>query len=267
MCAALASGLLLTSGTAEARFGKRSSKSSSKSKVHDAAPVDSSSDDSGDSSDSNSPDTGASLITLISLFSRPAPMPAYTSYYQQEPVAEQRDSMSPVLVRMGLEGQALSRERGTVVALNLGIEGRRWGVAGATSALTLPADDGTDAKDRIQLHSAHLTYALFSSERGRLRVEAGGAIARAPDVTFVGPSVAMSFERCLFGALDVEGRGQFVPAPHLQLDAQVGLGLHLGALTLRGGWRWLRLDDRGHMDGERHRDSFTGPYAGLGLNF
>jgi hypothetical protein len=98
-------------------------------------------------------------------------------------------------------------------------------------------------------------------------VEGGAAIARAPDVTFVGPSIALSFERCLFGALDVEGRGQLVPVPHLQVDAQMGLALHLGVLSLRGGWRWLVLDDRGHVDGEQHREDFAGPYAGIGLSF
>ena len=68
-------------------------------------------------------------------------------------------------------------------------------------------------------------------------------------------------------ALDVEGRGQFVPVPYIQVDAQAGLALRLGILTLRSGWRWLMLDDRGRVDGVVHRDYFSGPYAGLGLNF
>ncbi len=55
--------------------------------------------------------------------------------------------------------------------------------------------------------------------------------------------------------------------PYTQLDAQAGLGLHLGILTLRTGWRWLLLNDRGLVDGEAHQDVFAGPYAGLGLNF
>jgi hypothetical protein len=273
LCAALASGLLLTPGTAEARFGKRSSsKSSSESKVHDATPVDSSSsdddkdDDSDSSSDSSSSDTGSSIFTLISLLSHSDSTPTYSAYssssYRPEPVAAPR---SPVLVRMGVEGYVM--HEGSAATFNLGIEGRRWGVAGVASSMRLGADDGTDTEDRVQLYSAHLTYALLSSELGRLRVEGGAAIARAPDVTFVGPSIALSFERCLFGALDVEGRGQLVPVPHLQMDAQVGLALHLGVFNVRGGWRWLVLDDRGHVDGERHRDVFTGPYAGIGLGF
>jgi hypothetical protein len=273
LCASLASGLCFISGTAEARFGKRSSSSSSssssKGKVHDATPVGSSSDDEdedGDSSDSSSSNTAESIVTLISFLSRSDPAPTYTAYASsstyEEPKAEHR---SEVMTRMGLEAQALSG--GSALALNLGFEGRQWGLAGAMTSMLLPADDGTDTQDRIQLYSAHLTLALLSSERGRLRAEAGVAVAHAPDVTFVGPSIAMSFERCLFGGLDVEGRGQFVPAPHLQLDTQAGLGLHLGVLTLRGGWRWLLLDDRGHVDGESHRDRLTGPYVGLGLNF
>jgi hypothetical protein len=275
LCAALASGLLVTPGTAEARFGKRSSssKSSSPSKVHDATPVDSSSgdddeDDDGDSSgDSSSSDTGSSIVTLLSLFSPSDSTPTYGSYgssssYRPEPVAAPRN---PVMVRMGVEGYAM--HAGSAATFTLGIEGRRWGVSGVASSLRLAADDGTDTEDRVQLYSAHLTYALLSNELGRLRVEGGAAIARAPDVTFVGPSIALSFERCLFGALDVEGRGQLVPVPHLQVDAQMGLALHLGVLSLRGGWRWLVLDDRGHLDGVRHREDFAGPYAGIGLSF
>lgn len=271
LCAALASGLLFTPGTSEARFGKRSSSSnsSSSSKVHDATPVDSSSSDDDDdddsSSDSGSSDSGGSIITLISLFSHSDSTPTSSAYnsssYRPEPAAPR----SPVLVRMGVEGHAL--REGSAAAFTLGIEGRRWGVAGVASSMRLAADDGTDTEDGIQLYSAHLTYALLSSDQGRLRVEGGAAIARAPDVTFVGPSIALSFERCLFGALDVEGRGQLVPVPHLQMDAQVGLALHLGVLNVRGGMRWLVLDDRGHVDGEQHRDVFTGPYAGIGLSF
>jgi hypothetical protein len=78
--------------------------------------------------------------------------------------------------------------------------------------------------------------------------------------------VGASFEHCLVGALDVESRGQLVIVPYHQVDGQAGLALHLGVLTLRGGWRVTMLDDAGHVDGQVHRDYFSGPYAGLGLN-
>jgi hypothetical protein len=180
-------------------------------------------------------------------------------------VEQQAEPRSPVMVRMGLEGQSLGG--GSVLALNLGLEGKRWGVGGSASTLTLPTDDGTEGEDKINLYSAHLSYALLSSDQGRLRLEGGVAMAKAPDVTFVGPSIAASFERCLTGALDLEGRAQLVPVPYTQLDAQAGLALHMGLLTVRGGWRWLLLNDRGAVDGETHEDVFAGPYAGIGLHF
>jgi hypothetical protein len=60
---------------------------------------------------------------------------------------------------------------------------------------------------------------------------------------------------------------QWVLIPHLQLDGQAGLAVHLGVLTLRAGWRALLLDERGLVDGEVHRDVLGGPFGGLGLNF
>ena len=275
LCAALATGLFLTSGTAEARFGKRSSSSSSdEKKVHDATPVgqDDDDDDSGGSSSggSSATDTLNAILTLISLASDISE--AHTSYSApQGTVVAQRPpeprARGPLLVRMGMEGQSLGEGNGSAVAVNLGVEELRWGVAGSATSMTLPTDDGTPEEDTLRLYAMHLTYALLSSEQGRLRVEAGVSAAKAPDITLVGPSFTLSFERCLFGALDVEGSGQVVPVPFLRLDAQAGLGLHLGVLTLRGGWRWMLLDDQGHVDGEAHRDTFSGPYLGLGLNF
>ncbi len=310
VCASLATGLFLTSGTAEARFGKRSNSDSSSSKEnkeekresrrHEASPVGSSSSSGGSSSrrheatpvgssssggsgssgsggssrsDDYSPSyatstySGSSSVTVVSV-SDDHHTPVYP--YTHTPELDRRTPpetvrRSPTLVRMGVTGQAMGG--GSALGLNLGIEGKRWGVDGALTAMSLPTDDGTEGEDRIGLYSAHLTYALYSSDRGRLRAEAGMAVAAAPDITFVGPSIAMSFERCLFGGLDVESRGQLVVVPYTQVDAQAGLALHMGILTLRGGWRWLLLNDRGLVDGEVHQDDFAGPYAGLGLNF
>ncbi|QRK10307.1 hypothetical protein JQX13_09545 [Archangium violaceum] len=193
-------------------------------------------------------------------------------YSYRPPEVEQRQSepqggnRNPVLFRLGFEGQSLGDVEGSAVGLNVGIEGKVVGVNGSALSLTLPTDDGTQGEDEIDLYAAHLTLAMYSSERGRLRGELGVAAAKAPDISFVGPSLGMSFEHCLFGAVDAEARAQLVPLPYLQLDSQAGLALHLGVVTVRGGWRFLMLDDRGHVDGEAHRDTFSGPYAGLGLS-
>ncbi|HEX8819469.1 MAG TPA: hypothetical protein VF794_06055 [Archangium sp.] len=272
LCAALTFSLLLTSGTAEARFGKRSNSDSSseekeekKERRHEATPVDSSGDDDSDSgSDSHSGSSYSGGSHGVVVVSDDTPTYPYAYRPSVEQRAEPRER-GPLMVRLGLEGQSMGG--GSALAVNLGLEGKRWGVGGARTALTLPTDDGTEGSDQIQLYTGHLTYALYSSDQGRLRAEAGFAVAYAPDVTFVGPSLGMSFERCLFGGLDLEGRAQVVPVPYAQLDAQAGLGLHLGLLTLRGGWRWLLLNDRGLVDGETHEDVFAGPYAGIGLAF
>jgi hypothetical protein len=296
LCASLATGLLLHSGTAQARFGKKSSDSSSSSgdsKVHDATPVGSSdsggnggSSGSSGSSASDAVETVGAILNIISFVADTAERarahevtyqttthdegtPPVYPYSNRPPAAEQQQQVEEgnrdkVLLRFGVEGQALGE--GSELGANLGVEGEWFGVSGAVSAFTLAANDGTAGVDRIGLYSGHLTFAMYSSEHGRLRGEVGMAIARAPDATFVGPSVGVSFEHCLLGALDVESRGQLVLVPYHQVDGQAGLAVHLGVLTLRGGWRVLMLDDAGRVDGQLHRDYFSGPYAGLGLN-
>jgi hypothetical protein len=196
-------------------------------------------------------------------------VPAFAGgYYRRSRWVTAQEADEPnrtLLVRMGVEGFAL--REGGALGFGLGIEGRRWGVSTRLTALTLRPDDGSEGTDHIQLAEANVTLAAYASERGRIRVEGGIAWARAPDIIFIGPNMALSFERCLFGALDLEGRIQWVPVPHQQLDGQLGLAVHLGILSLRGGWRGLLLDDRGLLDGERHRDRMGGPFAGLGLSF
>ncbi|QRN98265.1 hypothetical protein JRI60_04125 [Archangium violaceum] len=295
LCAALTTGLFLTSGPAEARFGKRSSDDdgdSKSDKVHDATAVGqsggSSSGGGGRSHNSGSSysdvrsdvDTALSVLSfLVDVAHVASEVHAAneTTYYPpppppvavQQEVVEQRQpretrSRNLMLFRTGVEGQALGG--GAAMALNLGLEGLHWGVGGAMTSMKLPTDDGTAGTDKLELYSVHLTYALLTGDEGRLRAEAGVAGARAPDVALVGPSIALSFERCLFGAMDLEGRAQLVPVPYMQLDAQAGLGLHMGILTLRGGWRWMLLNDRGLAGGDANQDVLSGPYVGLGLN-
>lgn len=303
LCTSLASSLLFTAGTAEARFGKRSDSSSSSSdKVHDASPVGSSDNDSGgsssggSSSSSDAVNTVGTILDILHIVSdvaeiashaqtatyyEPAPtqapqverapgeQPMY-AYGQEQVVQQQRQdsevrNRNTLMFRVNAEGLALGG--GSAVGLNAGIEGQHWGVALAGTGMRLPTDDGTAGEDKIDLFSLHLTFALYSDDQTRLRLEGGFASAKAPDATFTGPSFALSFERCLFGAVDLETRAQVVPAPHLQMDAQAGLALHVSAINLRAGWRVLMLDDRGLVDNEVHRDYFSGPYAGVGLAF
>ncbi len=244
-----------------------------KSRVHDATPVGQDSDDpspdhgGNDGGDKGPRPRGRPILTPgIGWISVSGAYVPYYRRYRPRPVTQEPEEPShPVMVRMGVEANAL--KDGGAVGVNLGIEERRWGVSTRLTALTLNTDDGSEGKDHINLADVSVTFSPLASERGRLRWEAGVAMARAPDITFIGPSLALSFERCLFGPFDLEGRVQWVPLPHLQLDGQAGLAMHMGALTVRAGWRGLLLDDRGHLDGVVHRDKLGGPFAGVGLHF
>ncbi|RKG77314.1 hypothetical protein D7V88_31125, partial [Corallococcus terminator] len=171
----------------------------------------------------------------------------------------------PIDVRMGLNVGAMGG--GTSGDVFLGIEGSAVGFAFQGTKLTLPTDDGTAGTDVINLVAVHLTGTLVSTDRLRLRAEAGLSFASAPDIFFAGPSLAASLEACIVGPLDLEVRVQGTPLPYRQLDASAGLAVHLGAFVMRAGWRGLILDDAGKVDGVAHVDRFTGPYGGAGFAF
>jgi hypothetical protein len=274
-CAALAAGCFFTAPLAEARFGAASTSSpegaraseSPSPRIHDASPVSTEPERPAPAPRAEPPATRPRRGLLVP---RAGWVPGATfvaayrqrhRYYPEQPEEEG----SARLIRLGLEAQ--SARRGSGLGLHFGLEEERWGIATRLGGLSLKAEDDSGGRDRLYLVDAHVTYAAAASERGRLRIETGVAAVRAPDATFVGPSLALSFERCLLGALDLEGRIQWVPLPHLQVDGQIGLALHLGALTVRGGWRGLYLDDRGLVDRVVHTEGIGGPFGGVGLSF
>lgn len=280
LCTALAAGVLLGSTPAEARFGKRSSSSSSnrskdsgsrpsrdeRPRTHAATPV--GKDTSGDD---DAPRrrrlvvrrTLPELIVAGAIIAAPRPRPRLAPVTR---VVRERHEPVPLLVRLGVEGGLLGD--GGAMGFFMAMEGRRLGIDTRITGLALPADDGSRAVDRITLLSAHATAALWAGPRGRVRVEAGVASAHAPDIIFVGPSFGASAEACIGRSpVDLEARLHATPYPHRQVDVQAGLAAHLGTLNLRGGWRGLYLNDAGHVDGVEHAEGFGGPYLGLGLAF
>ena len=283
LCAALAAAVLFSAPSAEARFGKRSDSSESsekkKSKTHGASAV-------GDDDDDDAPrrrsrgsrSSGwsflADVILTLLIDTRPAvayvaPPPPPPPQAQPQPSAEVRyapaQQPSTTSVRLGVDGAAMNTVGG--LSAFLGVEGVRAGMDARATGLLMPTDDGTQGTDNISLMNFHLTYALVATERARLRLEGGISSAHAPDLTALGPSVALSLEACLAGNLDLELRAQATPYPYRQLDTQAGLALHLNALVLRGGWRGLYLNDMGLVDDVVHEDAFGGPYVGLGFAF
>ncbi|QSQ18540.1 hypothetical protein JY572_36720 [Myxococcus landrumensis] len=294
----LAAGLLVSSG-AEARFGKRSDADDTKPRhgssadpdTHEATPIgveDSDGDDDAPEGEKPShsppPDSGGccteplaelggevvgSLLGVVFAGAIETIATSGTHLSSDEPetgVSAERRHAVPLSFRTGAQKVFLQDEgRGT--DLFIALEGRRFGVEGHVALMTLPRDDGGEGEDDLTLVEAHLTYAFLVHEAVRLRAEAGVSTARAPDATFVGPSLALAVEACVVGPLDVEARAQLTPVPYLQVDASAGLALHLGALVLRGGWRGFLLDDLGSLDGVAHQDRLHGPFVGGGLTF
>jgi hypothetical protein len=301
LCAVLAASLCFAPD-AEARFGKRSSSGSSKEGTHAATPAGDaheatpigSEDDDGDDKDDGDSDSetsadgdgccseaaqGLGEALLGALFramleGMVLAIAQSGTHLDGAPVDDElepgqtreRRHAVPLSLRLGAQGLVLRGDAGGA-DMFLGLEGRRFGVAAHVVRLGLPADDGTDGTDRLTLVEAHLSHTLYVHEVVRLRAEAGVSTARAPDVTLVGPSLALSVEACVLGPLDVEARAQLTPLPYRQVDATAGLALHLGGFVLRGGWRGLFLDDMGVVDGISHQERLHGPYAGGGFTF
>jgi hypothetical protein len=267
--------LLLLAAPAEARFGKRTrTPPPAADAPHKATPPGDDEDDDDKeedeeehrSRDGGCHDCGGDLGVsfLFSLFT--PSVHTQTHLASGRPGAVTRGYM-PVSLTLGLEGLALPRAEGGGAAARLALEGERWGVAFRATGLGLAAEDGSRYTDEISLLEAHLTYALLSRDRLRLRLEAGMHQAGAPDATFVGASVAGSMELCLVGPLDLELRLQVAPFPHRVVDAQAGLAMHLGPFALHGGWRAMVLDDAGLVDNVRHVDALGGPYFGASIGF
>jgi hypothetical protein len=276
LCAALVAGILFSASSAEARFGKSSESSESKddSRVHDASAVgdDDDDDDDQESSGGNhggsySPprrhSSGSFFVDL--LFALLVDSSPSRSAAPSGNVEASASNGSPLTLRLGVDGSALGQGAG--LGAFLAFEGEQWGLDGRALALVLPTDDGTPGTDTITLTNVHLTLAVVAAQKARFRLEGGFSSAHAPDLTVLGPSMALSFEACIAGPLDLELRLQATPYPYRQLDGHGGLAMHFNTLVVRGGWRGIYLDDNGLVDGVVHTDAFSGPYLGLGLTF
>jgi hypothetical protein len=289
--AALAASLLLPVSQAEARFGKRSNSSDSDEK--EEKKQDKGDDDkkqsSGRTHDATAVDTSERTHDASGVGSRPPPPPpSYDQgpdtvviveqpppgYYVAPPAAYVAPAPEVSLLappkdtvynpmRLALGGGPLGG--GVGIDLLLTFEGEQMGLDGRVLGMALPTDDGSEGSDGITVAGVHLTYALVAQDRVRWRVEGGVTTARAPDIAFVGPSVATSFDARLVPTLDFESRLQITPFPYRQIDAQAGLSYEPYPWAIRAGWRALMLDDAGLVDGVTHRDYFNGPFISFGL--
>ena len=157
-------------------------------------------------------------------------------------------------------------------ALNLTIEGRRLGFD--FDLLTIPSVDPGDSRSvtSMPLLKANLTYSFLSDLHLRLRAEGGVESITAPGVTYVGPDVGVSGQLAIVGPLAAHASALWMPVlPVNILDLQAGLALNFGALTIQGGWRWVRLDDTNQCSatenaaGECGTDIASGPQLTVGI--
>ncbi len=156
---------------------------------------------------------------------------------------------------------------GASVGLDLTIEGERWGFNGDLSAAYLQSSPAS-APDVLKMMNAHLTFALLSGERGRLRLEGGVSGVAAPDLGVIGPDAGLSTSVHLIGPLAVEAAAHLTPLPHIKVDGSANAVVGLGFVGLKAGWKVVHLDDRGLLgDGSRNADTFSGPFVAVGMAF
>jgi hypothetical protein len=195
----------------------------------------------------------------------------YPGYYYPRPAAPDSEpaqvtEQAPPPVSSLAFGAQVHGE-GTTLGIDLAIEGQRWGFNGNFAAAFLK-DGETLAVDSLKMVDAHLTFALLTGQRGRLRLEGGVGGVVAPDLAVLGPDAGVSGSLFLVGPLAAEASAHMTPWPHLKLDATVNAAVGLGPVGIKGGWKVVHLDDRGLLgDGSRNTDTFSGPFVSVGLAF
>lgn len=162
---------------------------------------------------------------------------------------------------------ALGTRNGVGLDLRFSTEGRRFGIEFDALTFALPNPDAPkEPSATVPKMQAHATWSVLTSRHGRLRLEGGASAVFAPDVTYIGPQVGLSGQLALIGPLGFDAAVRWTPIPASIVDADAGLGLHFGNFALRGGWRWLRMDDR-RVNEDGGLAIVTGPSVTLGLVF
>ncbi len=189
--------------------------------------------------------------------------PQYVAPAPQQEVSTVEDTREG-RVAVGLEGHFFSQ--GGNAGATAAFEERHWGFIAQGYQWGLRPLDGSPGLDTMQTASARLTYALVSGPTGRFRLEGGADVANTPEVLMVGPTVGVS-GLLNTSILSLEASATWTPLPYQQLDVRAGIGVELGILQLRAGYRAQLLSDNGMVDGVDHTELFSGPYAGIGLIF
>lgn len=294
--------LFLVPGSAQARFGKRSTPSTGNTEgEHSASTVDSDGSHSADPSHEHSaePVQSCQQDTCIREERRPVPPPPVhpgpvvvyipppaepvppendPNFSGPPPAPIPEDALTPPPAVMAsqpsrselsttLAAQAQGYPGGATIGLQLGVEGTRWGAYAQATGIVFKGGGGLFSDETIGLINGYVTYALLADPRLRLRIEAGITGAFATDLTVIGPGIGASGLLKVIGPFQLEGAIHGTPFPYRQLDWNAGVGLDFGVIGVHGGWRKIILDDRGLVDGVINRDDFSGPFLGLAITF
>jgi hypothetical protein len=201
-------------------------------------------------------------------FTAPPPVIMYGEEIDRVPPEEAPPPEPPLLVSTMLDGDATFAGGSSMLGARALLEGQRFGVSLAYTGVLSPATDGSGGIDVFHLAQAHLTYALVTTPRGRVRAEIGAHLASAPDVTFLAPGFGISAALRLFGGFGMETRVFGNVYPFTELDARAGLVWSGSVVSVLGGVRALYLNDNGALGATNAGDTsdfFVGPYVGLAL--
>jgi hypothetical protein len=170
----------------------------------------------------------------------------------------------PSMVDMRVDLGAVAN--GYQMRLGFQVEGQRFGFNTRLDLFNLASESGPLSRDRISLLSMGPSVLLVSHERLKWRLNGGLDVAFAPDVTMLGPGVGTGARLKLGGPVNLEANAHWTPLPYVQVNGDAGVALELGSvLRLRGGYRATYLNDQGNVDGIAHRDLLAGPFVGMSL--
>jgi hypothetical protein len=165
-----------------------------------------------------------------------------------------------------LEAGATFSHDSTLLGARLLTEGQFVGASIGYTGVFSPDPDPDSPDYVVHLASAHVTYALLSGERGRLRAEFGAHFAFAPDINFVAPGAGLSGTLGLGEGFGLDARVFGNVWPFTEVDASAGVLWANDAVALLAGARALYLDDNGALgaaNAGETSDFFYGPYASL----
>jgi hypothetical protein len=202
--------------------------------------------------------------------------PAYAYPVAEQPVIAQKAPPPVVHATFLADAQTVSTntggtfatDRGGIVGLSARLEGERVGLRARFTSIFPRWDNNIDTYvgwESIKLFDLFLTYALISTPHSRLRIEGGLSSAFTHWLTTAGFGAGLSLEANIFGPIGIEGGVHGTPYPFEEFVWNAGLTLTFGPVGLHGGWRRIFLNDRGLVDGTVNKDSFSGPYASLGV--